>query len=468
MERRTGTILAGLAALMLAGWGSGPLPARLCAQAPVQSGQPSVPEAPKPQTVPRLNTVVPTAPDLPNAPNASTATTANTSGTSGTDSAASLPSAPSSPTSVAPEAEGSAIEVPPSGQGAYRLPVFVNFVEVPFLVKDSRGRMVPGITPRDVQIYENGVLQNIRYFTSDPFPLSVALVIDQSVTFDTMQRINAALGALQGAFSPADEIAVFTYNNGVKLQDAIGFDGATSARLGAILEQSKGKGREPSMTMGGPLAQTTIINNQYADPNTAPNHRSSNITEYAEREFHTLNDAILAAAIQTSKAGIRRRRVVYVISDGREYGSKAKEKDVIKYCQTNKVAVYATLVGDSSLPVIGFLDRIHLPLTMRDNALPRYTTSTGGQIDAEFRQRGIETSFAKIAEESRDQYFAGFYSRLPPLSEKFRTLEVRVLKPNLSVIAKEGYYPTASDNRPSAPPAHTAKPPVSTNPATTP
>ena len=51
-------------------------------------------------------------------------------------------------------------------------------------------------------------------------------------------------------------------------------------------------------------------------------------------EVHTLNDAILAAARATDEGGgTGRRRIVYVISDGKEYGSTAKAKDVIKYLQ---------------------------------------------------------------------------------------------------------------------------------------
>ncbi len=81
----------------------------------------------------------------------------------------------------------------------------------------------------------------------------------------------------------------------------------------------------------------------------------------------------------------------------------------MKYLQTNKIAVYGTLVGDSSLPVVGYLDKIHLPLTMRDNILPAYAAAdTGGQFDAQFRQKGIEDSFAKIAEEVRTQYTLGY------------------------------------------------------------
>jgi VWFA-related protein len=202
------------------------------------------------------------------------------------------------------------------------------------------------------------------------------------------------------------------------------------------------------MNMGGPLAQTTVINGRNFDPNTAPVRNSPSIELKVPKDPHTLNDAILEAAKATARAGKGRRRIVYVISDGKEYGSKAKTKDVIRYLQTNKISVYGTLVGDSSLPVIGFLDKIHIPLTMRDNILPSYTNETGGNLDAEFRQKGIEESFQKIFEEVRTQYTIGYYTHEPFIDGKFRTVDVRVLRPNLTVIAKKGYYPTASDSGP--------------------
>ena len=91
---------------------------------------------------------------------------------------------------------------------------------------------------------------------------------------------------------------------------------------------------------------------------------------------------------------------------------------------------------------------------MRDNLLPVYTAATGGQTDPEFRQKGIEASFAKIAEQVRNQYTIGYYSHDPFIDGKFRKVEVKVLRPNLTVIAKEGYYPTAQDTTPH--PAQTA------------
>jgi hypothetical protein len=74
---------------------------------------------------------------------------------------------------------------------------------------------------------------------------------------------------------------------------------------------------------------------------------------------------------------------------------------------------------------------------------------TGGDYDAEFRQKGIETSFANITKEVRSQYTVGYYTHEPFIDGKFRTTEVRVLRPNLQIFTKKGYFPTASDVRPS-------------------
>jgi VWFA-related protein len=202
------------------------------------------------------------------------------------------------------------------------------------------------------------------------------------------------------------------------------------------------------------LNQNIAYNNgadSYIDPNTNQTHGRSIVgIQNPPRDVHTLNDAILAAGIALAKTAPGRRRIIYVISDGKEYGSTAKFNEVCKYLNTNKIAVFGTLVGDSALPVTGFLDRMHLPLMMRDNILPAYMNATGGNFISEFRQRGIETSFAEIAKEVRTQYTIGYYTREPFIDGKYRPVEVKVLRPNLTVIAKRGYWPTAQDSRPPA------------------
>ena len=424
-------------------------------QAAQQASTAPLPESPQQQAIP--DSPRPQQPLLPGVENLAPGkgTTPESNGDAPTD-----PGQQTAPTTSLQESsstkadDGPPPEVPASGDAAK---VFTlrglgtNFVEVPFTVKDKKNQLVPGLTWRDIRVYENNVRQRLTLFTVDPFPLSVAIVIDQSVDFRTMAKINNSLAALQGAFTPYDMVAVFTYNNGPKQQTE--FTAAQSARLGVALERSKSAGREGAMMYtSGPLSQNININNG-AQANMTPlvnsNHGTSQSSALnVPKEVHTLNDAILAAAIATSKAGPGRRRVVYVISDGKEYGSTAKYKDVVKYLQQNKIAVWSTIVGDSAIPGLGFLDRIHLPYTMRDNILPMYTDASGGQTDYEFRQRGIEESFAHITEEVRTQYTIGYYSHQPFIDGKYRQLEVRVLKPNLTVVAKKGYFPSAENVKP--------------------
>ncbi|HWW96551.1 MAG TPA: VWA domain-containing protein [Edaphobacter sp.] len=409
--------------------------------------QPQIPDGPKPQ--------IPDAPRpqmLPESPvTPGRGTTPDSNGdVSSTSQENAVPN--KLPETAAQKAEdGQQPDLPAAGQGPeYLIHVRTNFVEIPFTVKDNKGNLVAGLTWRDVRVYENNLRQQLSLFTTDAFPLSVALVIDQSMTYDNMAKVNNALVALQGAFTPYDEVAVFTYNNGPKLVTA--FTAGPSARLTQALERSKQTGREPMMYSSGPLSQNININNgqdRYTDPNTNSSHGTSQLAiPNVPREVHTLNDAILEAGTALAKTAPGRRRIVFVISDGKEYGSKAKFSEVVKYLNTNKIGVFGTLVGDSALPVVGFLDRMHLPLTMRDNYLYAYAKQTGGNFDGEIRQKGIETSFANIAKEVRTQYTVGYYTHEPFIDGKYRQVEVKVLRPNLTVISKPGYWPTAQESLP--------------------
>ncbi len=197
----------------------------------------------------------------------------------------------------------------------------------------------------------------------------------------------------------------------------------------------------------GPFSSCNIRQNgNCVDPNLQAGKSAGGSTwTPIPKEIHTLNDAILAAAKELSTRPKGRRRIIYVISDGKEYGSKATYKEVVRYLETNKTAVYGTLVGDSARWGEGYVSRFHLPFTMYDNVLIKYTHATGGVLDSERGVNGIEKSYAKIAEEARTQYTLGYYSHQPILDSKFRKIDVRVERPGMEVIAKTGYYPSAQD-----------------------
>ena len=329
-----------------------------------------------------------------------------------------------------------------------RLVVNVNFVEVPVTVKDSKGTQVAGLTFRDFKVYENNVRVPLSLFTVDPTPLSIAFVIDQSLTSDVMAKVNASLGAIQGSLTPYDEAAVFTYANGA--EERTGFTGAQSNRLPAVLALAKATGADDMVPINtGPMAGCSITQNgNCVDPNLNPGLSAGNGSFITiPKEIHTLNDAILAAAKELSTRPKGRLRIIYVISDGKEYGSKATLREVINYLQTNKITVYATGVGTSAQWGEGWVSRFHLPFTMYDNILYKYTAATGGDFDSERNLNGIEKSYAKIAEEARNQYTLGYLSHESIYDGKYRSITVLVDRPGLSVIAKPGYYPSGQDVR---------------------
>jgi VWFA-related protein len=160
------------------------------------------------------------------------------------------------------------------------------------------------------------------------------------------------------------------------------------------------------------------------------------------KEIHTLNDAIFAAAKVLAHTEPERRRIIYVISDGREQGSKVSQKEVQRFLLTNNIGVYGTLVGESAVWGLGYLDKIHLPLLPRNNILPKYAATTGGTLDSEVSRDGIERSFARVTEAARTEYTLGYNSPIPATSPAYRKIEVRVNRPGLTIVSKDGYYPT--------------------------
>jgi len=428
--------LSGMALAALLIVGSNVIPAALAQQ------QPAVPDAPTPQAPPPLLG----AEGTPITPGQG-AGNETTAPSSSSDTPNAQPAAPSS---LPPSSQGKDEVQTATPEGMDSLPRFhlnTNFVEVPVTVKDSKGKLVAGLTFRDFKVFENDAREPIALFTVSPFPLSIAFVIDQSLTSDVMAKVNRSLDAIQGALTPYDEAAVFSYSNGP--QERSGFTGAQSNRLPAVLSLARETGTDMQVPVNyGPLSGCNIRENgNCVDPNLQPGHSTGSGSGVITipKEVHTLNDAILAAAKELSNRPKERRRIIYVISDGKEYGSKATYKEVVRYLETNNIAVYGTLVGESARWGEGYVSRIHLPFTMYDNILYKYIAATGGTADSEQNLNGIEKSYELIAEEARNQYTLGYYTHEPFIDGKFRKIDVRVERPGLEVKAKTGYYPSGQD-----------------------
>ncbi|MGD0600234.1 MAG: VWA domain-containing protein, partial [Terriglobales bacterium] len=275
-----------------------------------------------------------------------------------------------------------------TGQDLYTITVTTNLVTVPVTVTDREGRMIGGLLPQDFLVLENGQKQTLKFFTSDPFALSAAVIFDTGMADVGLKKVQETLSALQGAFSPFDEVGIYTYSSTVgRVSDFT----TAGKQLTATLNQVKGfsgANNGPAVTSGPLGPQGPIINGIPMDSPVNP-------VSTPPKVARVLNDAILLAARDLSKRDRARRKIIFIISDGFEQGSVASYKDTLKVLLTQNITVYAVGVEGAAIPIYDRLQRIHIPKTRAaigySDILPKYVNATGGgTVYGELAQAEIE------------------------------------------------------------------------------
>ena len=413
------------------------------AQQPEQQPKQDVPDAPSATRPPQPFPSTP-PPNNPTAPNQA----APTDATPADDSPEAPipgqqePTPPPAPVSQAPQAPANQPKNA-TEEELYKITTNVNQVLVPVMVKDENGRLVGGLLPKDFTVIENDKKQKLNFFTVDPFPLSVAIVLDLGMPDVAIQKVNKTFPALQGAFSQFDEVSVFTYSSTYSKAKEFSAIGQSLSEVLNNLKTVRGRNNGPPVTSGPLGPQGPTINNIPVDPG-APT------VSTPPREAHVINDAILAAAIDLSKRDRARRKIIFVISDGREYGSTASYSDVLKVLLSNGIMVYGIGVEGAAIPIYGKLQqKIRIPKFGYSDILPKYANATGGEVTNELSQADIDRAYARVIGDARNQYTLGYVARSTP-SAAYRQIEVVVdrpsckssnLRPCVDVTAKDGYYP---------------------------
>lgn len=417
-----------------------------------QSQKPPAPSSQTSQDIPDAPSAVqpPTPKPLPEPqakPDQSSEPAQSSSGNSGTSKdgqaqgpeqqPSPMPPVETVPAGSAPDGDQSASpknQINPS-EPLYKLRVTTSFVQIPVAVRDDSGRPVYGLTYRDFTVNENGKPQALSYFTSDPFPLSVAVVLDLGMADVAFQKVNQTFGSLVGAFGPYDEVSLYTYSSTVS--QVSDFTSRTE-KLTASLDEMKlvrGHNNGPPV-LGGPLGpQPPMVNG-------IPVGTAGPPPVYTPpKEAHVLNDAILRAALDLSKRPRGLRKVIFVITDGREYGSRASYRDVLKLLETRDIQVRGVVVDQGALPVYKQIEKLHLKGQGYSNILPKYVYATcGGQVYSELSRNAMEDAYAQITSEARNQYTLGYNPKPTTDASAYRSIEVLVHRKGLKVSAKDGYY----------------------------
>jgi VWFA-related protein len=324
-----------------------------------------------------------------------------------------------------------------TGEKIFTIRGYSTFVQVPVTVTDRDGHMIGGLRPEDFYVLENGKKQELKYFTSDPFALSAAVIFDTGMPDVGLKKVQDTLSALQGAFSQFDEVAIYSYSSTVsQIEDFTTAGQPLTAALNQVRE-FKGENNGPPV-VSGPLGPGgPIINGNQVDVPAPPVYNPP-------REAHVLNDAILRAARDLSTRDRTRRKIIFIISDGRELNSTASYKDTLKVLETQNITVYALGVEGAAIPIYDRLQRIHLPKTTKllgySDILPKYVAATGGgTVLGEMTKASIERAYNEAIGSARNRYTLGYSPRAG--IGGYREIEIRVRRPNVKVYAKAGYYP---------------------------
>ena len=256
--------------------------------------------------------------------------------------------------------------------------------------------------------------------------------IDSVVSDDALRKVQQTFPALLSAFSAYDQVSIYTYSDAVtRVTDFSAVNQRLTEALNSLKNVSGSTNDIP--VMYGPMASGPTVNGLPVGGGPPP-------VATPPREAHVLNDAVLRAARDLSKQDRSRRKLIFVISTGREQGSTASYADTLRVLLTNEIAVYGVATGYSSLPGYKQLSKLHIPKQGYDNLLPRYVAATGGEVFTEFSAEAINTAYGDAMRDARNQYTLGYQTKAPQ-ADTYRDIEVRIDIPNLVVHAKTGYYP---------------------------
>src|SRR4029077_9326840 len=106
------------------------------------------------------------------------------------------------------------LHAPPSD--GYTIKVNVDMVVLGATVQDRKNALVSGLGKDNFQVYEDGVLQPIKYFSHEDIPVTVGLVVDNSGSMRPKRpEVIAAALAFARSSNPQDQMFVINFNEHV-------------------------------------------------------------------------------------------------------------------------------------------------------------------------------------------------------------------------------------------------------------
>lgn len=294
------------------------------------------------------------------------------------------------------------------------LRVSTNLVTVPVIVKNREGGYIPNLRGEDFRIYEDGVEQDIASFETVDKPFSVVLMLDVSdSTQAELNDIKNAAVAFLRQLRPEDRASVVAFDKQV-----VTLTPATSDRQ--VLADAIRRLRTGGGTALYDTIETVISSHLKAMPGRkALVILTDGIDTSSKRG--TYQNTITLASEQSL--------LIYPIQWNTRDGFLAKQLSRADNLAVIGGAIYTTPSGES-------LSKAYERGT---RYLQRIARTSGGRFQSAEKLQKLEHSFARIAEELRQQYSLNYYPTNHSVSNKKRRIKVRVSFPDAVVHARVSY-----------------------------
>jgi len=296
-------------------------------------------------------------------------------------------------------------------------------VIVPVTVKDRNGNLVPDLKKDEFRVFEDEVEQFILKFSNEPVPLSIVILVDNDLKTTDEKQVEPSLVSIVAGLSNSDEAFVCRFDQ--YFYEGRGFT-KDQDRLMTELRRTDLASHSAAPPVGGPFEGPTINNAPApgADPLNFPSTRA-----IKGQPTKALDDAVYdAAGLLKDRDSKKRRKIILLISDGRN-GAKFnthKYDEVLAELLRQQITVYSVATGSA------YFDR-------KFDRLVSYAHNTGGDIYYGAKQTSFSEFYSRISEEARNQYVL-VYSPQGDRKVDYHTIEVRVRRPDMTILTRKGYY----------------------------
>ena len=269
----------------------------------------------------------------------------------------------------------------------------VDIVSLNVTVTDAATHYITDLEEGDFLVFEDGIKQNITFFSRRQSPIALSLLLDSSASMEE--------------HLPVLQQAATNFVHKLKSNDiaqVIDFDSRVEIRQGFT----------------GNQAELDTAISQLAAGGSTSLHNAIYIALKELRKVRAVNEEDV------------RRQALIVFSDGEDTSSLVSFDEVLDLAKRSETSIYTIALRGADVQAKGFREAEFVMRTLAQE--------TGGRAFFPAKIDDLNGVYTQIADELASQYTLGYTSANPRRDGAWRRIVVQLSRPNVTPRTKKGYY----------------------------